>query len=41
MDYEIRYENGHVRVLDGRGDFLFSADTAQEALEELRESGAA
>ncbi len=41
MEYEIRYENGHVKVLDGRGNFLFSADTASEAMEELREMGAA
>ena len=35
--YSIRYVRGHVQVYDYRGQFLFSADTEQEARKELRE----
>ena len=35
--YSIRYVSGHVQVYDYRGQFLFSADTEQEARKELRE----
>ena len=35
--YSIRYVYGHVQVYDNRGNFLFSADTEQEAREELME----
>lgn len=37
MDFQIRYVSGHVEVYDGRGNFCFSADTACEAMRELRE----
>ena len=30
--------NGHIEVYDGTGAFLFSADTKQEALEELEDA---
>lgn len=36
MEFEIRFVRGHVEVFDPSGRFLFSADTEQEALEELR-----
>lgn len=35
MGYSIEYVNGHIEVYDDTGAFLFSADTKQEALEEL------
>lgn len=35
MDYEIRYIGSHVEVYSQSGMFLFSADTAREAMEEL------
>ena len=35
--YTIRYVQGHVHVYDYQGLFLFSADTEQEAREELME----
>lgn len=35
--YSIRYVQGHIHVYDFQGAFLFSADTEQEAREELRE----
>ncbi|MEA4891843.1 MAG: hypothetical protein VB085_04695 [Peptococcaceae bacterium] len=41
MDYRLRYINGHVEVYDRLGRFLFSADTQQEALEELEKMAAA
>ncbi len=37
MDVELRYVRGHVEVYSPEGGFLFSADTAGEALRELRE----
>lgn len=37
MSVEVRYVRGHVEVFDRYGDFLFSADTTGEAMEELRE----
>ena len=33
--YTMRYVHGHVQVYDLVGNFLFSADTEQEAREEL------
>lgn len=33
--YTIRYVQGHVQVYDTVGRFLFSADSEQEAREEL------
>ena len=33
--YSIRYVYGHVQVYDMTGRFLFSADTEQEAREEI------
>lgn len=33
--FSIRYCSGHVMVYDKYGKFLFSADTEQEAREEL------
>lgn len=38
MDVELRYVRGHVEVYSPEGRFLFSADTAGEALRELRET---
>ncbi|MCQ2441662.1 MAG: hypothetical protein MJ077_00835 [Oscillospiraceae bacterium] len=32
---ELRYVRGHIEVFNSYGDFLFSADTASEAYEEL------
>ena len=34
--YSIRYVCGHIHVYDYQGEFLFSADTEQEAREELK-----
>jgi len=34
--YSIEYVHGHVQVYDYQGIFLFSADTEQEAREELK-----
>lgn len=34
-DCELRYVNGHVEVYTRAGEFLFSADTAREAMAEL------
>lgn len=36
MGVQIRYVGGHVEVFTSNGEFLFSADTAREAMEELR-----
>ena len=35
--YSIRNVHGHIQVYDSKGNFLFSADTEQEAREELKE----
>ncbi len=35
MNVTITYVQGHVEVYDRRGEFLFSADTKEEALGEL------
>ena len=35
--YSIRYVRGHIQVYDYQGKFLFSADTEQEAREEMKE----
>ena len=35
--FSIRYVYGHIQVYDNRGKFLFSADTEQEAREELED----
>ncbi len=35
--FQMRNVGGHVQVYDLRGNFLFSADTEQEAREELEE----
>lgn len=35
MEYEIRYVGSHVEVYSLSGSFLFSADTAREAMEEM------
>lgn len=37
MHCSILYVHGHVEVYDATGQFLFSADTRQEALRELRQ----
>lgn len=37
MSVEMRYVRGHIEVYDYEGEFLFSADTAGEAMEELRD----
>lgn len=36
MDCQMIYVQGHVEVYDAAGHFLFSADTRQEAMQELR-----
>ena len=36
-DFEMRYVGSHVEVLTRTGEFLFSADTVREAMEELAE----
>lgn len=41
MDYVMKTVNGHVEVYDRAGNFQFSADTFQEAENELEESMAA
>lgn len=33
--FTLEHINGHIQVYDIRGNFLFSADTEQEAREEL------
>ena len=35
--YSMRNVGGHIQVYDYKGQFLFSADTEQEAREELKE----
>ena len=35
MDYDFRYVGSHVEVYSANGSFLFSADTAREAMDEL------
>ena len=35
--YTLRYVQGHIHVYDFTGNFLFSADTEQEARRELKE----
>lgn len=35
MEYRIVFVRGHVEVYNSRGEFLFSADTEAEALEDL------
>ena len=35
MNYEIKYVSGHIEVFDSKGNFLFSADTIQEASMEI------
>ncbi len=37
MDFEIKNVSGHVEVYDRCGNFCFSADSASEALRELRD----
>lgn len=37
MYYSIRYVQGHVEVYDSRGEFVFSADTREEAMIELQQ----
>lgn len=41
MKYIIKQVYGHVEVYDRAGEFQFSADTQVEAMEDLRELGAA
>ena len=36
MEITMRYVRGHVEVYTAAGQFLFSADTRQEAVEELQ-----
>ena len=38
MEYRMRYVRGHVEVYTAGGKFLFSADTRQEAVEELQDA---
>lgn len=37
MDFQFKYVSGHVEVYDGCGNFCFSADSASEAMRELRD----
>jgi hypothetical protein len=41
MNYRIKYKSGHVEVYDEHGDFLFSADNAYEAEQEIQNIEAA
>ena len=41
MEYRLKVVNGHIEVFDLFGKFLLSADTEQEALQDLREESAA
>ena len=41
MEYRLKVVNGHIEVFDLFGKFLFSADTEQGALQDLREESAA
>ena len=41
MRYHLHFVAGHVEVLDEQGNFLFSADSQQEALKELNTEAAA
>lgn len=34
-DYIMKWNRNHVEVFDAKGQFLFSADTEQEALAEM------
>lgn len=36
MEYRLQVVNGHIEVYNANGGFEFSADTMQEALEDLR-----
>lgn len=36
-DYTIKFVGGHVEVFDHAGRFIFSADTVQEAYQDLRD----
>ena len=38
MNCTLEYVNGHIEVDDADGAFLFSADTRQEAVEELQDA---
>ena len=38
MNCTLEYVNGHIEVYDGAGRFCFSADTRQEAVEELQDA---
>lgn len=38
MQYQLEFVNGHIEVFTPSGEFLFSADTKQEAYEELQAS---
>ena len=35
--FSIRYVHGHIQVYDGKGNFLFSADSEREARKELED----
>ena len=41
MEYRVKGVNGHIEVYDNWGNFLFSADTYQEAESDLRDMGLA
>lgn len=38
MNCTLEYVNGHIEVYDADSAFLFSADTRQEAVEELQDA---
>lgn len=40
MNYTLRSVGGHIEVFDSNGNFVFSADTRQEAMQDIRELAA-
>ena len=40
MNYTLKSVGGHIEVFDANGRFVFSADTRQEALQDIRELAA-
>ena len=40
MNYILRSVGGHIEVFDNKGNFVFSADTRQEALQDIRDLAA-
>lgn len=40
MNYTLKYVREHIEVYDQHGNFVFSADTQQEALDEISQLAA-